>query len=173
MMIMRIRKKGISGFTLIELMLVVVIIGILSALAISRYSAATEKAKYSGARLWLKRIYQALETYYAENGCYPPDVNRNVAPNGLVAGYLEKWPNPVQDALNSVYDYENQEYGGARAVGVTYLGKDLLHSHHWLWAFENCRVGEIAELPGSDDLFIVAAKGVSTCESGGSSLPAR
>ena len=46
-----------KGFTLIELMIVVVIIGILAALAIPRFMAATTKSKQSEAKGILKQIY--------------------------------------------------------------------------------------------------------------------
>ena len=63
--------RGKKGFTLIELMIVVVIIGILAALAIPRSMAASKKAKVSEARGVLKQLYVAAETYYQENGQYP------------------------------------------------------------------------------------------------------
>jgi prepilin-type N-terminal cleavage/methylation domain-containing protein len=63
-----IRNK--QGFTLIELMIVVVIIGILAALAIPRFTNASARAKEKEADGILKQIYTLQQTYYANNGTY-------------------------------------------------------------------------------------------------------
>jgi len=65
-----------KGFTLIELMIVVVIIGILAALAIPRFMQATTKSKQSEAKQLLKQVYTMQRTYrqdplhptYGDNG---------------------------------------------------------------------------------------------------------
>jgi prepilin-type N-terminal cleavage/methylation domain-containing protein len=59
-----------KGFTLIELMIVVVIIGILAALAIPRFMTATTKSKQSEAKQILKQIYTMERAYRQSNNTY-------------------------------------------------------------------------------------------------------
>ncbi len=69
------RMNNRKGFTLIELMIVVVIIGILAALAIPRFMQATNKAKQSEAKGILKQIYTMERTYRQANDVYSVDLN--------------------------------------------------------------------------------------------------
>jgi len=64
-----------SGFTLIELMIVVVIIGILAALAIPRFMQATVKSRQSEAKGILKQVYTMERTFRQETGAYSVDLN--------------------------------------------------------------------------------------------------
>jgi len=64
------RKGNQKGFTLIELMIVVVIIGILAALAVPRFMQASTKSKQSEAKQILKQIYTMERTYRGENSLY-------------------------------------------------------------------------------------------------------
>lgn len=62
--------RNSRGFTLIELMIVVVIIGILAALAIPRFMRSTTKSKQSEAKQLLKQIYTMQRAYRQEFNSY-------------------------------------------------------------------------------------------------------
>ena len=64
------RIKGQQGFTLIELMIVVAIIGILAAIAIPNFLTYQAKAKQSEAKLGLGGLFTTATSYFAENNTY-------------------------------------------------------------------------------------------------------
>ncbi len=59
-----------NGLTLIELLIVVVIVGILAAVAIPVYTGYTQRARRADAKTALEQLRAAQEVFRAENGAY-------------------------------------------------------------------------------------------------------
>jgi type IV pilus assembly protein PilA len=66
------RKKNEKGFTLIELMIVVAIIGILAAIAIPQFSQYRARGWMTAVRSDVKNVYTAVQTYLADNPAAAP-----------------------------------------------------------------------------------------------------
>lgn len=67
---MRFKKQNNKGFSLVELMIVVSIIGILAALAVPRFQGFQARAKSAEARTSLSHIYTLEQSYYGDNDQY-------------------------------------------------------------------------------------------------------
>jgi general secretion pathway protein G len=95
------RKKDDRGFTLIELMVVIVILGILAGLIIPRIMGRPDEARQAKAQIQIQALETALKLYRLDNGNYPtteqglkalvelPMVGA-LAKNWREGGYLEK-----------------------------------------------------------------------------------
>ncbi|MFB3895031.1 MAG: type II secretion system major pseudopilin GspG [bacterium] len=61
-----------KGFTLIEIMVVVIIIGVLAALVVPQFTGRTERARIAAAKTQIDSLFStALDMYEADNGTYP------------------------------------------------------------------------------------------------------
>jgi general secretion pathway protein G len=76
-----------QGFTLIELMIVVSIIGILATIAVPSYQSSVIKARETVLRQDLFTMRELLDQHRADQGKYPPSLDGLVA-----AGYLRTLP---------------------------------------------------------------------------------
>ena len=86
MLKMFLRKNNKKGFTLVELMVVVAIIGILVAIAVPIYNASQDRARINACKGNLRTINGAISMFIADNGTPPA----NIA--ALVPNYLQSTP---------------------------------------------------------------------------------
>ncbi|MBK5094981.1 MAG: type II secretion system major pseudopilin GspG [Deltaproteobacteria bacterium] len=128
----RVLSRG--GFTLLEIMVVIVILGLLAALVVPKLIGRTEEAKQTQTRLQIKNIEQALQLFKLDNGFYPgseqgiealvraPEIGR-VPKNYRKGGYLDRVP---KDPWGTEYvyvspgtngDYDITSYGADEAPG--------------------------------------------------------
>ncbi|HOD29173.1 MAG TPA: type II secretion system major pseudopilin GspG [Syntrophales bacterium] len=98
---MKRRKIDDRGFTLIELMVVIVILGILAGLIIPRIMGRPDEARQAKARMQIESIETALKLYKLDNGTYPTTEQGlkalveapaagQLAKNWRQGGYLER-----------------------------------------------------------------------------------
>ena len=108
-----------KGFTLVELMIVVSIVGILATIAAPSYQSSLVKAKETVLRQDLFTLRDLLDHHRADQGKYPPSLD------GLVtAGYLRAIPkDPFTNLSSSWQEISEPTEGGIFDV---YSGSDLM-----------------------------------------------
>lgn len=86
-------RKSQSAFTLVEILIVVVILGILAAIVVPQYSTATQDAKVQATVDQLVKLRQALGVYYVRNNAVFPSVTQGDGTWGelMAQGYF-KYP---------------------------------------------------------------------------------
>ncbi|MEQ1823097.1 MAG: type II secretion system protein GspG [Fimbriimonadaceae bacterium] len=122
------------GFTLVELLIVIIIIAVLTAIAAPKFANKKVSAQESAARSDLKNIRNAIARFYNDTGLYPNSENDLTAktrptdgvywngsswvtapvPNTWSGPYIYKYPScPIAD-----YSYEAVRVGTARDVRI-------------------------------------------------------
>ena len=110
------RRRADEGFTLVELMVVLVILGLLATIVIINVVPAVDKASETRAKADIEMIDQAVQRFYLDNRRYP------TTEEGLASlqPYLRR---ASQDPWNRPYTYAAPGPNG-RPYAITTLGAD-------------------------------------------------
>jgi len=137
-------KNGESGFTLIELMVVIVILGLLAGLILPRFIGQSDTAKRQVASTQIATLETALKMYKLDNGSYPTTEQGlkalveaptagTLPKNWRKGGYLEKGKIPKDPWKNEfIYvcpgshgDFDLSSLGADGEVGGADFDKDI------------------------------------------------
>ena len=128
------RKSRTAGFTIVELLIVIVVIGILATITIVAYNGIQQRARDTARKSDIATIQKALELYHIDNGGYPACSSAPYQPGGgrgscysdsggLVAALVPKYVNslPIDPINNTDYRYR-YFYGSKKTTDTSYSG---------------------------------------------------
>lgn len=123
--------KKVFGFTLMEVMIMVIILGVMSAAGLMTYNNVMVKAEQRKVKLSLLRMFAAIQVYMIKNGghCAPGDFGRSYSGNEISTLLGISIPLPSADYNVSIENWCN----GWQAM-ITY--KTVGHPDYWLLGIE-------------------------------------
>ena len=141
------KRNREAGFTLIELMVVIIILGVLAGLIIPRVMGRPDEARQAKAKMQIESLESALKLYKLDNGPYPTTEQGlkalveaptagNLPRNWRTGGYLEKgkvpkdpWSNEfIYVSPGSHGDFDLSSLGADGEAGGEGVDKDI---HNW------------------------------------------
>ncbi|AUJ68874.1 MULTISPECIES: type II secretion system major pseudopilin GspG [Pseudoalteromonas] len=119
------KSKAIKGFTLVELLIVMVILGLLASVIAPRMFSKVDSAREASARAQMQVLSTALDAYRLDLGYYPNSLD------DLVQSDLPQWDGPYfskaipKDPWNNAYLYERKaNEQGREDFQLKSLGRD-------------------------------------------------
>lgn len=125
----RLPHSARRGFTLVEIMVVVVIIGLLAALAIPAFQRNQRASQNARAVNDFRIFAQAFEVYNTQYGAWPPNAAAGIVPAGMSGEFkTDAWtsnPNSIGGRWN--WDYNNAAFtAGVSISGFTVTDEQLV-----------------------------------------------
>lgn len=123
-----------KGFTIVELLIVIVVIAILAAIVTAAYNGVQQKARDSVRSTDIANVQRAIEMYYADNAVYP-QIAGGVDNTGyalsslssiLVPQYIRAIPSDPNTKLTN-YQYVRGTGGNAYGIRISYEAQTPCH----------------------------------------------
>lgn len=128
------RWRRQSGFTIVELLIVIVIIGILAAITVVAFNGVQQRARDSARSSDIASVRKALELYRADNGIYPSvgsdnsGYNLSTLSTALVPTYISSLPNDPNTSLTNYQYVRGSAASGAYGIRISYETKTACHA---------------------------------------------
>ena len=126
------KHKKNAGFTLLELLIVMVIIGLLVALVAPRFTGKIGESKIKTTQTQIEYLSSALESYYLDTGQYPSTEQGLKALIEAPQGIKEKWDGPYlkkiklpEDGWGYEFVYKGPNDADTKKLGLDYIIKSL------------------------------------------------
>lgn len=134
------RRRAARGFSLIEILIVIALIGLILAVVVNRVFGNKERAEYKVAQTQLQSLAQKVDNYYLDVGSYPETLDALVSAPQDASGWLgpyakadelkDPWKHPIQYRQPGEGDkpFELVSYGTDRKEGGEGVKADIVVS---------------------------------------------
>ena len=123
------RRLRHRAFTLIELLLVLVILAVLAAVVVPKFTNRTEQAKITGAKTQINSFETSLEAFEVDNGRYPSEADGGLEALAKQPSNAPDWKGPYaknipKDPWGNEYKYVQPGVNNVNGYDISSMGPD-------------------------------------------------
>lgn len=151
---------GVRAFTLVEIIVVIVVLGILAAIVVPKFTDASNESAVAAAAADLKAFELAIDMYNAQYGSYPPDVGSGAAVPELAPFFKANNPFGKPCPIGGEYDYNGPPTWAVPQIGIRHVGTNVFTNEDALALDEhfddgNPSTGRVHVIPLKMTFFLV------------------